>query len=236
MNISEYRKKLGFVKSYSIIVGIIVIFVLMTFEFSSYRHQSLLDENDLLHNSLDNLKQEYELIRSEFNKQKVALDVASLSNEKAQQQIQDLLDKQRELQQQVGFYQRVLAPETTQGGFLVNSVEVSDTSSDNNFEIRFMLLQNEDIKAVIRGTLEVQISGSLNGKPVAYKLQSLQDEPEQSLKFGFKYFQVLSRYITLPEGFTPELITINTDIYKYKRMRGSYTRSISWKDAYSKIE
>jgi hypothetical protein len=96
-----------------------------------------------------------------------------------------------------------------------------------------MMLQHENIKAVVKGELDIRIYGSEDGKPTSFSLASVQDEPKSSMEFAFKYFQVIETSVTLPENFTPDRFEISTDIYKYKRKRGDYETSIKWEEAFS---
>jgi hypothetical protein len=129
-----------------------------------------------------------------------------------------------------------MAPELTQDGFVVESVEILATASTNNYAISIMMLQRENIKAIIKGTLNISLQGSQNTVPIKYDLKEILDDKTEKMSFSFKYFQVLELRVTLPEDFTPEQIEIKTDIYKYKRKRGSYTRTIEWEEALSESD
>jgi hypothetical protein len=72
--------------------------------------------------------------------------------------------------------------------------------------------------------------------PIKYDLREILDDKAEEMSFSFKYFQVLELRVTLPEDFIPEQIEIKTDIYKYKRKRGSYTRTIEWDQALSESD
>jgi hypothetical protein len=67
-------------------------------------------------------------------------------------------------------------------------------------------------------------------------ITKVKDDKTEKMAFSFKYFQVLELRITLPEDFIPEQIEIKTDIYKYKRKRGSYARTIEWDEAFSESD
>ena len=124
-----------------------------------------------------------------------------------------------------------MAPEMTQDGFVIDSAEISKTASIQNYSVRLMMIQHENIKAVIKGELKAKLYGSLDGKPKSYDLKSLQDDPDNKLEFSFKYFEVMDVRVTLPDGFVPDRLEINTDIYKYRRKRGSYSTTIAWQDS-----
>lgn len=206
------------------------------YEFAQIQKHDLHAQINLLNKSIDNLSAEHERLQSQYNMLKVELDIANLTNENGQQASKDAINREQALKEQISFYQRVLSPEMSQEGFVLERMQINATSSENNFLLKMILLQDEDIKAVIRGELKMRIFGSKQGKVVNFDLVDLQDDPKTSLKFGFKYFQVIETGITLPKDFIPERIEISTDIYKYKRKRGDYDTTIKWQDVFIDTE
>lgn len=236
MELPEYRENLGFVRFYTLLLFILGVAFYAGYEFSNMQRTNLQTQNRLLNKSLGNLTSENETLQSQNNILKVELDIAQITNERAQQSNKEGINREHALKSQVLFYQRVMAPEMTQDGFLVERMEVTPTVSVRNYSIKMILLQHENIKAVIKGKLDMRIFGSANGKPANFAIEPLQDKPKTSLDFAFKYFQVIETNITLPEGFTPDRFEINTDIYKYKRKRGNYSTTINWQEAFIEDE
>lgn len=233
MALKKYREKIGFVRFYALLLVVLGFAFYAGYEFADIQKNKLQAQNRLANKSLANLMQENEQLQSEFNVLKVELDIAQLTNERSQATTKDSIIREQALKEQVSFYQRVMAPEMTQDGFLVQRMEINPTLSERNFSIKMMLLQHEDVKAVIKGELRIQMFGSAQGKPVNFSIVDLQDEPKTSLAFAFKYFQVIETNITLPEGFTPERFEINTGIYKYRKKRGDYSTTIRWQEAFA---
>lgn len=233
MNLKELRGQLGFVRYYLVIIFVLACVFYAGHEFADRRNHSLVNEINVLHSSIDNITAENQLLSSQLNVKKVELEVASIANEQAQISYKEFMQKEAELREQISFYQKVMAPELTQDGFVIESVEIVSTASINNYAIKVMMLQRENIKSVIKGTLKITLQGSQNTVPIKYNIKEVLDDKTEKLAFSFKYFQVLELRVTLPEDFIPEQIEINTDVYKFKRKRGSYSRTIEWKDAYS---
>ena len=221
---------------YALIIVALSLVFYAGYEFADIHKNKLQSQNRLINKSLSNLSNVHEQLQSEFNVMKVELDIAKLTNERSQDTIKDSINREQDLKEQVSFYQRVLAPEKTQDGFVVQRMEINPTLSQRNYAIKMMLLQHEDVKAVIKGKLNIQLFGSAQGKPLNFSIEGLQDEPKTSLSFGFKYFQVIETNITLPIGFTPEKFEISTDIYKYNKKRGNYSTTIKWEEAFTEAE
>jgi hypothetical protein len=232
LDLPKYRKKIGFVRFYALaIVGIGFAFY-AGHQFAKLKESNLHAQNRLLNKSLSNLTGVHEELQSRYNVLKVELDIAKIANDRSQELINERINQEQALKEKVTFYQRVMAPEMTQDGFLLQRMEVSPTLSDRNYSIKMIFLQHEDVKSVIKGTLEMRLFGSADGKPTSVNITSVQDKPETPLNFAFKYFQVLETSITLPEGFSPERFEISTAVYKYKRKRGDYSTVIKWSEAF----
>jgi len=233
LDLLKYREKAGFFRFYLVLTLSIALVFYLGYKLADEQLQSLQKENDVLSNSVDNLRQVNEKLQSNINMLQVELDIIKLANQKSLQANKEILTREQDLKEQVSFYQRVMAPEMAQDGFLVERMEVSPTASQNNYAVKMILLQHEDIKSVIKGDLAINVHGSAEGEPKTYLFSRLQDEPKTPLKFAFKYFQVLETTITLPDGFTPERFELKTDVYKYRKKRGSYSTTIQWDEALS---
>jgi hypothetical protein len=236
LDLPKYREKLGFVRFYTLLLLILGVIFYAGYEFANMHKTNLQAQNRLLNKSLGNLTSENEKLQSQYNVLKVELDIAQLTTERDQQSNKESINREQALKEQILFYQRVMAPEMTQDGFLMQRMEVTPTVSQRNYSIKMILLQHENIKAVIKGKLAMQVFGSADGKPANFAIEVLQDKPKTSLDFAFKYFQVIETSVTLPEGFTPDRFEINTDIYKYKRKRGNYSTTIKWQEAFTEAE
>jgi hypothetical protein len=236
LKLAEYKHKYGFVQFYAFVIGILLLAFYLGYVFADRSNSGLGQDVKVMRQSVENLTRENQSLNSQINTMKIALDVARLTQQESQTALQDAASREIALKQELAFFQRVMAPELTQDGFVVERLAVTATQSTNNYAVSMVLLQHENIKDIIKGDLDIEISGSLDGKPKTYALSELQDEPKTPLKFGFKYFQVIETTITLPANFIPEKFELETDVYKYNRRRGSYNTSITWVEAFSEAE
>lgn len=236
MDLRKYREKAGFVRYYLVLFLIFGLSVYAGYELAHIEKANLESQNRLINRSLSNLSGEHQKLQSDYNILKVELEIAQLANEQSQSSIKDGINREQALKEQISFYQRVMAPEMSQDGFIVERMEITATVSENNYSLKMILLQHENIKAVVKGTLKMRVFGSQDGKATSFEIQTLQDEPKSSLDFAFKYFQVVEISVTFPSGFTPERFEIDTDIYKYRKKRGSYSTTIKWQEAFSEAD
>lgn len=231
MDYKKYKQKVGFVRFYLIILGLLCLLFYAGYRFANLENQHLRAQVESFSNSLANLTKEHQQLESDFNKIRVELEISQLANEQSQADLKQAFVRESQLKEQISFYQRVMAPESSQDGFVIEGMEINPTASENNYSVKMILLQKKNIKAVIKGELKITVFGSTDGKASNYNFVVLQDEPKSSLAFSFKYFQLLETTITLPEGFIAERFDIRTDIYRYRKKRGTYKTTISWQDA-----
>jgi len=178
--------------------------------------------------TIENLDQENQQLVQQLNILKVQLDVEKMAASRTQATLQAGLAREAELEKQLNFYQKVMAPELTEKGFSIDQVSIYPAASDNHFHYEIVLMQLEKLKSVIKGPLDVQIHGSLNNKPSKLNLSKLLHPSPKDLAFSFKYFQVLEGQFALPEGFAPEKIEVKAEVFKFKRKRGDHSTSFDW--------
>ena len=70
-----------------------------------------------------------------------------------------------------------------------------------------MLTQVKRNERYVRGSVEIQLTGTENGKTRRLSLAELSAD-KNNLKFKFRYFQEFSGQLLIPEGFLPERVTI----------------------------
>jgi len=91
-------------------------------------------------------------------------------------------------------------------------------------------LQQRQNKALVKGKLAVIILGEREGKEYTVTI----GEPEfiqQEIEYRFKYFQAINTSFTLPDGFQPTSITLETTVYQYNAKRGDLAKTVKWEDA-----
>lgn len=226
---AEFIEKWG--KYRFTVVCIIFLLVMMVFgyQLALFNHKEMKKQQASEQQSLAYLQAE----NSQLRKKVSALEVASVLARKKAQALTQTTEKDRlhiqELEQQLAFYQRVVAPEETQDGFLVDGIQVEATASVRNYRLTAVLLQRNTNKVLIKGELTILLEGSFNGKPQTLSGEDLAAEPQ--IKWGFRFFQPIDYTFTLPEGFTPERIVLQSPVYQWKTRRGDYNRIVNWQDA-----
>ncbi|MDP2535848.1 DUF6776 family protein [Alteromonas stellipolaris] len=230
MTTDKLKQLLGDYK-WSLLVAALLL-VMIAF---GYKLARIVDEGDSLKVAAQDktiaiLVSENNQYVTQVNQLEVALQLTELEKKSIAEQLNNVQAEQAELQQQLAFYQRIMAPETTQDGFVIEGVEVVSLPEPNQFQMRFVVLQQRQNKALVKGKLAVTLVGEREGKEYTVTI----GEPEfiqQEIEYRFKYFQAINTSFTLPDGFQPTSITLETTVYQYNAKRGDLAKTVKWEDA-----
>jgi hypothetical protein len=181
-----------------------------------------------INQTLSNLQLENNELTRKLNILSVELEVAQLAEQQIHQEIKQGLQREHELRSDLAFYQQIMAPELAPKGFVIDSFNIEAALSEGEFRFELVLMQQEKIKNTLKGNIQVSLLGSENGKSKRISLASLMPDKGESLKYSFKYFQVIEGQLRLPENFEPEKILVHADIYQFKVKRGTLDKSFDW--------
>ena len=228
MNPEQLKKHYGAFRFYALCLLLLAGMAYLGFEFGNQHYQIQNQEISVLNQSLENLRGENERLTRNLNVLGVELEVQRLANQQAQSDIEQGMERESTLKQELSFYQKVMAPELKEQGFSIDGFEVEPTLSQNFFRFNLILMQQNKTKAVVKGNLDVRLSGSEQGKPKELRLLDLMEDGTKPLVFSFKYFQVVEGTFTLPESFEPEKITVHAEVFQFKKKRGDLSSTFDW--------
>ena len=177
------------------------------------------------------LSQENNALTTKVNQLEVAVELASLESEKI---VNTLSEQKKEIEAQqelISFYERVMAPEKTEDGFAIEGVEVFKLS-DTTYQLRLVLLQSKQQKAVINGNLAIAVVGQRNGEPVTLK-SGESNLLAEDVKYRFRFFQAVNVTLTIDSDIDVESIQFATTVYQYKTRKGTHEMSVLWSEALS---
>jgi hypothetical protein len=133
-----------------------------------------------------------------------------------------LMTLQAKIQEQkdaIAFYRGIVSPVDGTAGLRVQDMKLSRGQTERAYNIRLVLVQSLQHDRKVSGDVVLSIDGELDGATATYNFsQLLPADGSASWPFSFRYFQDFDREIVLPDGFSPEKITIEVR---------SKTRSIS---------
>lgn len=231
MTTDQLKEVLGNYK-WTLLVALIM-FAMVGF---GYKLARIIDESDskkvqAQQETIAILSEENHALTTKVNQLEVAMELATLETESITNTLSEQKKELEAQQELLSFYERVVAPEKTDEGFAIEGVEVFKLS-DNTYQLRLVLLQSKQQKAVINGSLDIAVVGQRNGEAITLKSgeSSLLAE---DIKYRFRFFQAVNVTLTIEEDINPESIAFSTTVYQYKTRKGNYEISVPWNEALS---
>ncbi len=231
MTTDQLKEVLGNYK-WTLLVALIM-FAMVGF---GYKLARIIDEGDskkvqAQQETIAILSEENHALTTKVNQLEVAMELATLETESITNTLGEQKKELEAQQELLSFYERVVAPEKTDEGFAIEGVEVFKLS-DNTYQLRLVLLQSKQQKAVINGNLDIAVVGQRNGEAITLKSgeSSLLAE---DIKYRFRFFQAVNVTLTIEEDINPESISFSTTVYQYKTRKGNYEISVPWNEALS---
>lgn len=168
-------------------------------------------------------QQEKELV--ELRRRLLVTESSNAVDKQAQQEVQqtvlNLNARIAKLENELHFYQRVMAPEKADRGLRIDRFDIKPTDDPRVFDYQLVITQVTDNNSFIEGRALVSLVGSrgqtLN---VTLPLKDISPEVDElSVRFRFRFFQNVAGQIHLPEDFKPEKVQVILQSTGNKAMR-----------------
>ena len=166
-----------------------------------------------LQQNQEQLYLDYNQLEQRFNILNVELQVEKQTSVKAQRYLQEAQDEEYSLRRQLNFYQKMMAPELAANGVVIESIELTPTTSLNHYRYKLTLVQTNPRKTPSQGNVDITIQGSQDQKPREISLNNIAVNSIDT-NFKFKYFDVIEGEFGLPEGFVPEQMLVAVNLPK----------------------
>lgn len=183
------------------------------------RRQAVTELNELRLSSGDFFRENEEL------RQKVAvLSQSNVVDQKAYAEVRhtitELNARIAQLENEVSFYKRVMAPTTEDKGLRIESWDVSGTLDPTRFEYNLMLTQVASNNDYVEGRVLVSVVGTQGDTRRVLPLRDISEKVKDlGVRFRFRFYQNVSGEMTLPKGFKPEKVEVILQSTGRKAMR-----------------
>ena len=141
-----------------------------------------------------------------------------------------LVALQAKIQEQsdaLAFYRGIVSPADGASGLRVQNLQLTRGGTERAYNVRLVLVQSLQHDRKVSGDVGLTIEGMENGNETSYDYsQLLAAEAQSDWSYSFRYFQDFDREIVLPDGFTPERITI--EVRSRTRSISSIEKSFAW--------
>jgi len=229
INIAVVIERLGPLKSALILIILIAVCLFTGYRLGNFYHHFQTTTLAQQKNRLEHLYQEQALQVERIHTLEVELAIEQLVNQNAQITLQKMADEHYQVKKQLGFYEKVMAPENGANGLVIDKVKVTASQSSNLYNFQITLVQQQLKKRYAKGYIDIIITGSLANKPSQLTLSDISTETKKNVTFSFKYFQVISGSFTLPDDFIAEKIQVSAILTKSKWQKyQKLNKSLPW--------
>lgn len=201
--------------------------------YSSFRSD---ERRQALKSEVAELRAEREALKAELARVLTSIEVDREAKLRLAETLAEREARVAELNEELGFYRRIVSPSDGQAGLRVQGFEVMDGNNANNgdngsngeiansYRLRLLLVQSPQRSGRAQGEVDLSLRGTLRGETVSLTLQELAAEPQT---FEFLYFQDVDVDVILPEGFEPE--TAEIELRPGQRNGRAIAASFPWK-------
>ncbi len=155
------------------------------------------------------------------------LEVDRESYKEVEASLMTLQAKIQEQRDAIAFYRGIVSPSDGNSGLRVQNLKLTRGKAEREFNLRLVLVQALKHDRKVSGDVTFTVAGSQDGVETTYALAELiPNEADRKWVFSFRYFQDFDRQLVLPDGFTPERITV--EVRSRTRSISSIEESFVW--------
>ena len=124
----------------------------------------------------------------------------------------ELQTRIQEQQDAIAFYRGIVSPADGNAGLRVQDFRLTRGAEEREYTIRLVLIQAMKHDRRVSGDVELVVEGTENGEQKSYSYADLlPEDADSSWAFSFRYFQDFDRQVVLPDGFTPERVSVHVE-------------------------
>ena len=183
--------------------------------------RAVLIKTEQLSRSLDKISGQ----NQELKRQITIFENASRVDRMAMENIQtDLLALQEKLStadKELEFYHRIISPDNRDSDLQIERFRMFD---DSGLKYVVTLSQGIAKNSSIKGRIQIEFSGKVNGEEQVLALQETDSEGRRELVFSFRYFQSIVGGIDWPDGFVLDSVLVRAKA----QTRGAVEVSKAW--------
>lgn len=175
---------------------------------------------EALENTIIDLNEELALLKTHR-------DIDQEAYTQVEASLSELQGKIQEHQDALAFYRGIVSPADGNAGLKVQDFRLTRGPREREYQIRLVLVQAMKHDRKVSGDVILRIAGIENGVEKSYSYDELlPDDGDSEWAFSFRYFQDFDRAVVLPNGFTPETVTV--EVQSRTRSIASIEESFSW--------
>lgn len=147
------------------------------------------------------LDDENAALKAEIARLRTTVEVDMEAQRRLTEDLQASASEVAELNEELAFYRRIMAPADGQDGLRVQAFEVSPGAEKGLYRVKLVLVQARQRDARTSGEFDVELRGIRAGQEARL---TLADVAPGSHAFDFRYFQDIDLELAVPVDFRPE--------------------------------
>lgn len=147
------------------------------------------------------LEEDNAALKAEIARLETTLGVDQEAQRLLREDLESSTSEIAELNEELAFYRRIMAPPDGQHGLRVQAFDVTSGAAPGRFRLSLVLVQARQRDARTSGELDVALKGTRAGEEVSLSLVDLE---AGSQSFDFRYFQDIDLEVALPADFQPK--------------------------------
>jgi hypothetical protein len=217
--------------SRAVVVALIIVSGYLIFEFGRIKAGYDIVEADNLSQAYeDHIKQlddEIIILKQEVAILETNIEVDRESYKEVEANLTALQGKIQEQRDAIAFYRGIVSPSDGNSGLRVQDLKLTRGKAEREFDVRLVLIQAMKHDRKVSGDVILSIVGDQNGVETTYVFaQLVPEDADKAWAYSFRYFQDFDRKLVLPDGFTPERITV--EVRSRTRSISSIEASFAW--------
>jgi cell division protein FtsB len=215
-----------------LLAGVLVVVVgYLVYEFGRIRADyNIIDaqkDRQAYEQTIDELEAEIVSLKQEIALLETHRDIDREAYKEVEASLTALQSKIQEQTDAIAFYRGIVSPADGAAGLKVQDLRLTRGQEEHRYNVRLVLVQSLKHDRKVSGDVNLSVEGEQQGSVVTYEFKQLiPDKAKSSWPFSFRYFQDFDREIILPDGFTPERITI--EVRSKTRSIDSIEESYNW--------
>ena len=182
---------------------------------------------------VDELKRKLEALeasRAEVRRKLVMAERISKVDREAIKAVNDQLRQFQEerstMEEELVFLRGIVSPGKTKEGLRIQNFRLEKDLEAGVFRYKFSVSQALKASITVLGRIHISVQGLRAGKPQTLSLKTMDKNGTASLKMRFRYFQPVEGLLKLPDGFVPEMLTVQ--VKPTNKSLTALTESFKW--------
>jgi hypothetical protein len=215
----------------AIVVGAYLVFELGRIQ-AGHNIIEVVEERQAFESEIDGLEAHIAALNEEIALLETNRDIDEAGYKDVEASLTGLQRKIQEQRDAIAFYRGIVSPADGGRGLRVQDLKLTKGKDDGEYSVRLVLIQMMQHDRAVKGDVNFSLEGEQGGVATTYTLEQLVPADEDSSwPFSFRYFQDFDRELLLPDGFTPERITI--EVRSRTKSIASIEQSYLWQTGQS---